>query len=152
MKKWILALTLVTLSFSASAATSATLLLKGQVPPILNIAVTPESFATALDLTSTQSNTKVAVVQEKSNSNTGYKVTISSLNLGVLKNGSNNFVYTLAYDGTPLNLASPVVRTHAGAAAVTVNKNVNISYTGRPAEQLIAGDYTDTITFTIATN
>lgn len=152
MKKLLVALTLSTLTFSGFAATSGTLLLKGQIAPLLSIAVTPESVASALDLTTTQSNTKVATVQEKSNSNTGYKVTISSQNLGVLKNSLHTFVYSLSYNGQALNLASPVTQTNSSSAAVTVNKNVNISYTGVPADQLVAGDYTDTITFTIAAN
>lgn len=152
MKNLWLALSVVTLSSSAFAGTSATLLLKGSVPAVLNIQVTPEPAATALDLTSTQSNTKVAVVQEKSNSSSGYNVTISSQNLGVLKNNAHSFVYSLAYDGTVLNLASPVVQTHSDSSAVAVNKNVTISYTGKPAEQLVAGNYTDTVTFTIAAN
>lgn len=153
MKKFVLALTLATLTSTAAfSATTATLLLKGTIAPLLNISVTPESVSSALDLTATQTNTKVATVQEKSNSSTGYKVTISSQNLGVLKNNTSTFVYSLAYDGIALNLASPVTKTYSASAAVTSNKNVNISYTGVPADQLVAGDYTDTITFTIAAN
>lgn len=152
MKKLILAALTTTISLSAFAGTSATLLLKGTIAPVLNIAVTPEPQAATLDLTTTQSNTKVATVQEKSNSSSGYKVTISSQNLGVLKNNTHTFIYSLSYNGVPLNLASPVTQTAGASAAVTANKNVNISYTGVPAEQLVAGDYTDTITFTIAAN
>ncbi len=152
MKTLLFTLSLTGLSFSAFAGTTATLLLKGQIAQQLNISVSPESSASALNLSTTQANTKVATVQEKSNSDTGYKVTISSQNLGVLKNSTHSFVYALSYDGTPLNLASPVVRSYTASAAVTVNKNVNISYTGVPADQLVAGDYTDTITFTIAAN
>src|SRR3954463_6402803 len=91
MKTWIVALSL-TVSAAAFAGTSATLFIKGQIAQQLNISVAPESIASSLDLTSTQSNTKVAVVTEKSNSNTGYKVSISSQNLGVLKNNQSTFV------------------------------------------------------------
>lgn len=153
MKKFITALTLTALTASSFAATSGTLLLKGTIAPLLSIAVTPEAIASTLDLTASPSNLKVASVQEKSNSNTGYKVTISSSNLGVLKNGSDDSVtYTLSYDDVAINLAAPVVQTHSAAAAVTVNKDVKISYTGRPQDELVAGDYTDTLTFTIAAN
>lgn len=152
MNKLLVALSLITLSFSGICATSGTLLLKGQVASLLSISIAPESVATALDLTTTQSNTKVASVQEKSNSSTGYKVTISSQNLGVLKNGQHSFVYSLSYSNQALNLSSPVTQTNSASAAVTVNKDVKISYTGVPAEELVAGDYTDTITFTIAAN
>lgn len=152
MKRILVGLLLTTVGTSAFAGTTATLLLKGSIAPNLDISVTPETVAAALDLTTTQSNTKIATVQEKSNSNTGYKVTISSQNLGALKNGQQRFVYNLAYNGSALNLASPVVQSYTSPAAVTLNKNVNISYTGVPADQLVAGDYTDTITFTIAAN
>lgn len=152
MKKLLVAFCVSTLSLSGVCATSGTLLLKGQIAPTLSIAVTPESVASALDLTTTQSNTKVASVQEKSNSFTGYKVTISSQNLGVLKNNQHSFVYSLSYNNQALNLASPVTQTNSASSAVTVNKDVKISYTGVPADQLVAGDYTDTITFTIAAN
>jgi hypothetical protein len=152
VKKLFIGLTLASLSLSAVAGTTATLLLKGTIAPQLNISVAPEATASALDLTTTQSSTKVATVQEKSNSSSGYKVTISSQNLGVLKNNTHSFVYVLAYNGSALNLASPITQTQNSSAAVTVNKNVNISYTGVPADQLVAGDYTDTITFTIAAN
>ncbi len=151
MKKTLLALTL-SMSFSAMAGTSATLLLKGTIPALLNIAVTPELNASALDLTATQSNTKVATVQEKSNSQSGYKVSIASQNLGVLKNGVHAFPYALAYDGSALDLSSTVTQVHSASSAVAVNKNVNISYSGVPADQLVAGDYSDVITFTIAVN
>lgn len=153
MKKLITAIALTTITASSFAATSGSLLLKGTIAPILSIAVTPEAIASTLDLTASPSNLKVASVQEKSNSNTGYKVTISSANLGVLKNGSDDSVtYSMSYDGSAVNLASPVVQNHSAAAAVTVNKDVKISYTGRPQDELVAGDYTDTITFTIAAN
>lgn len=153
MKKIISAIALTAITTSSFAATSGTLLLKGTIAPILSIDVTPEAIASTLDLTASPSNLKVATVQEKSNSNTGYKVTISSANLGVLKNGSDDSVtYTMTYDNLAVDLASPDTQTHSAAAAVAVNKDVKISYTGRPQEELVAGDYSDTITFTIAAN
>lgn len=150
--KKLIALSLLVLSVPALAANTATLLLKGSIPQVLNISVAPESVSSALDLTTTQSNTKVATINEKSNSHGGYKVTISSQNLGVLKNSSHSFVYSLSYNGSSLNLTSSVTQSHSVSQAVNVNKNLNISYTGVPAEQLVAGDYSDTITFTIAAN
>lgn len=152
MKKIILAASLTALSFTSLAATTATLLLKGKINPIVSIQVTPEAIATTLDLTTTQASTKVATVQEKSNISSGYKVTISSQNQGALKNDQHSMAYSMSYGGQVLNLASPVTQTNSATTAVAVNKNVTISYTGVPAEQLVAGDYTDTITFTIAPN
>lgn len=153
MKKLITAIAITTITASSFAATSGTLLLKGTIAPVVSIAVSAEAIASTLDLTASPANLKVASVNEKSNSNTGYKVTISSANLGVLKNGTADSVtYTMTYDNASVNLASPAVQTHTSAAAVNVNKDVKISYTGRPQDQLVAGDYTDTVTFTIAAN
>ena len=73
---------LISLSFSSLAATSGTLLLKGEVGQVLSIAVTPESIATTLPLDESQSDTKVATVNEKSNLAGGYKVKVSSENVG----------------------------------------------------------------------
>lgn len=153
MKK-IIALSLVLTSLSSIAATSGTLLLKGSVAPKLSIEVTPEAIASTLPLDISQTDTKVASVREKSNSNSGYKVTISSSNLGSLKrdSGSELFAYTLKYDGAALNLASPVEQIHSSPASVNVSKDVTISYTGVPAEEMVAGDYTDIVTFSISAN
>lgn len=153
MKNFI-ALTLALATLNSMAATTGTLLLKGTVAPKLSIEVTPEAIASTLPLDISQTSTKVATVREKSNSNTGYKVTISSSNLGNLKrsSGTELFPYTLKYNNVALNLASPVVNSHSAAANVNVTKDVAISYTGVPAEDMVAGDYTDTVTFTIAAN
>lgn len=150
-----LAVALVLLvSSTTMAATSGTLYIKGNVPEIMSISVTPENLATNLPLGQTQTNVKLAMVQEKSNSQTGYKVTIGSANNGKLvrDSGTEEFPYTLSYASQPLNLASPVVITNAGASAVTRNREVTISYTGVAEDQLVAGDYSDTITFTISAN
>jgi hypothetical protein len=139
---------------NAFAGTTATLLLKGNIPQILDISVNAETVAANLPLTATQTNTKVATVTESSNSNTGYRVTISSANQGKLVrvSGLEQFPYTLAYDGANIALTSAQTLTRSGASAVSVNKNVTISYTGVQASSMVAGDYTDTVTFTIAAN
>lgn len=150
MKKIITAalLTMSTLSF---AATTATLQLKGTIAQVLDISIIAEGVATSLNLTQNASNIKVATLTEKSNSNTGYKVTVSSLNNGKLKNGSALFPYTLGYNSQQLNLNSPQTQTYS-VGAYSVSKDVSISYTGIAQEALVAGDYTDTVTFTIAAN
>ena len=77
-----------------------------------------------------------------------------SSSFGNLKRTSSTelFAYVLKYDGATLDLASTVVQNHASAAAVAVNKDVTISYTGIAADLMVAGDYTDTVTFSIAAN
>lgn len=156
MKSFI-TLAVLTLSFSAFSVgpgTSDTLLLKGNVPSRLSIQVSAEAIASNLPLDTTQTNTKVATVLEKSNSNSGYKVTISSANQGALvrDNGSEQFPYTLSYDGSALDLSSDVEQVHSSAAAVAASKDLEISYTGVDPEDMVEGDYTDTITFSIAAN
>lgn len=143
------------ISTSAMAATTGDLLLKGTVPALLSITVTPETLASSLPLDTTQTDSKVASINEKSNSNTGYQVAISSANLGKLVHESvtsSSINYSITYDGAAVDLANGDSFTFATAAAVDANKDVDISYTGVPHEQLVQGEYSDTVTFTISAN
>lgn len=155
MKK-LLALTLASLTISSAfAATSGTLLLRGTVPRLLEITVTPESIASTLPLDTTQANVLVAVVNEKANSKTGYQVSISSANQGKLVHesvNSSSVNYALRYNGSAVDLSTGQTFTYSGAGANNNNRNVDISYTGVAYDLLIEGDYSDTVTFTIAAN
>jgi hypothetical protein len=154
MKNFILFSTLV-LSTTTMAATSGVLLLQGQVAKKLSIDVTAASAASALNLEVTQSDLAVASVNEKSNSNTGYKVTITSANAGKLlrAGGSEVFAYTMKYGGSAVALSgSGTTISTASAASVNVNKSLAISYTGVPAESMVEGTYSDTLTLNIASN
>jgi hypothetical protein len=154
MKKFFI----LAVAFAASAsfaATSGTLLLKGTVPRSIAIVVTAESIAANLPLNVTQSNTKVAVVNEKSNSSTGYKVSVASANAGKLVHqsvASSSVNYSLRYNSNAVNLASGQTFTYATGGLANVNRNVDISYIGVPHESLVEGQYSDTVTFTIAAN
>jgi hypothetical protein len=157
MKKTILTTALLTLTASASfAASTGTLLLQGVVPERISLSVTPQAIASTLDLTTSQTDLVVASVNEQSNSNSGYKVTISSANLSKLKRagGADVLAYTMKYNGSAVALTSAAgtTLTNAAAAAVNVNKGVSISYSGAAAELMIEGTYADTVTFTIAAN
>lgn len=156
MKKLILALTLSISTTAAFAATSGTILLQTIVPKKVAITVTPVSVASALDLSVTQADLKVAVVNEASNSKTGYKVTITSENLGKLKrtDGSEVFSYSLKYGGSAVGLSTAAgsVFTNPSASIVNVNKDLNVSYTGAAPESMIEGSYQDTLTLNIASN
>lgn len=144
------------LSSTAYSATTGTLLLQGLVLPKLSITVTPETVASSLDLETTQTNLKVATVNEKANLVLGYKVTITSANLGNLKrvSGPQVFPYTLKYNGSVVNLstASGQVVTYGPAIVANVNRDVHIAYTGVPNENMVEGTYSDTVTFTIGSN
>lgn len=150
MKTFIAILALTTSSM-ALAATSATLQLKGTVQQLLDISIQAEGAATNLNLTQNAANLKVATLTEKSNSSTGYKVTVSSQNQGKLKNGNAQFSYTIGYNNQQLTLTSPQTQSYS-AGAYNVQRDVTISYTGQAQENLVAGDYTDTLTFSIAAN
>jgi hypothetical protein len=144
---------------SASAATTGLLQLQGVVPALLAISVDPQPIATLLDLTATQTDLLVASVNEQSNSNTGYQITVSSLNDGNLKRsgGSETLTYTMKYGVTLLNLngssVTPVVgKTQAVSGVYDVDTDITISYTGQPAVSMVNGTYQDTITFEISAN
>lgn len=98
---------------------------------------------------------KVAVLNEISNSKTGYSISISSTNLGKLKrtNGPEVFAYSMKYNGSNVNLstASGSVFSRAKARVSNVNGNITISYTGKAPETITEGVYADTITFGITT-
>lgn len=157
MKKFLAITALLTLGISQSyAATSGTLILQGVVPNKISILVTPVAVASALNLETTQTDLKVATVNERSNSKTGYKVTISSSNLGKLKrtDGPEVVSYTMKYGGSAVGLSTSAgtVFTSTATTSVNVNKDVAISYTGTAAESMIEGTYSDTITLNIASN
>lgn len=142
-------------STSAFSATTGTLLLQGVVPQKISVAVTPTTAASALDLTTTQSDLVVASVNEKSNSKTGYKVTITSANLGNLKrvDGSDVFSYTMKYGGSAVNLTSVAGTTLTSTSTnVNLNKDMSISYTGASSESMTEGTYSDIVSISISAN
>lgn len=155
MKKLITALTLSVFSFSVFAATTATLNLKGNIQEKMSIEVQNDSDALLLDLTVQRTNFKIAEVVEKSNRQAGYKVAITSQNGGKLKNGSLDEVdYTLSYGGNALLLDGSDEIEYANQRALGAGevRDVAISYSAQVEEDLVAGDYTDTITFVISAN
>lgn len=157
MKKLLIATTLLTLTTTSFAATSGSVLLQGIVAKKVSITVTAEAVASALVLETTQSDLKVATAVEQSNSKVGYKVTVTSANLGKLKrtDGSEVFSYTLKYGGAAVGLstsAGSIVTNSASASVINVSKDMAISYTGVAAETMVEGTYADTLTVNIASN
>lgn len=153
MKKLVTLLALTTV-LSTQAATVGTLLLQGVVTKKLSITVTANSSASALDLTQSQTDLVVASVNERSNSNSGYKVNVKSSNLGKLKRsgGSEVISYTLKYGSNSVDLSTAAGQTfnNAGAAIANVNRDVKVSYAGVAEESLVEGTYADTVTFEIS--
>lgn len=138
----------------ALATTVGSITLSGTVPQATSIVVTPTAGYNALDLTTTAVNQQVATVQEKNNTTLGYKVTLTSQNAGILKNGSiDQVAYTAKYNGTSVTLSTTPVQVTTGApqnTVVNVNKPLTISYTGQAADAMMAGVYSDILTFTIS--
>lgn len=154
MKRWMFALSLVTLASMSHAATQADLILRGVVAPVLDISIANETVASNLDLSQAASNIKVATITEKSNYHQGYKVKVKSTNSGKMVNLSdaNSFVnYTLTYSGAtvPLTAAPSQVYTTSNLRG-TFSKELKISY-AQPTN-LSAGTYEDTVQFTIEAN
>lgn len=154
MKTIITLLTFILTTLPVHGAIIGNALLQGKVSARVSIEVFPEVIATSLDLSTTQTDLKVASYREKSNAIlAGYRVTITSANLGKLKrvDGADVFPYTLKYDGTTLNLSTTAGTTYERwhIFPVSTLRNLTISYTGKPAEQMTAGTYADTITLQI---
>ncbi len=145
---------MIALTSSIHAATSGSLLLQGVITKKLSIEVTPATIASGLDLTTTQIDLSVASVRERSNSSSGYKVNVRSLNLGKLKRtGATEIIpYTLKYGTSTVDLSTAIGQTFNNAITSVANviRDVKISYTGTPEENLVEGVYADTVTFEIS--
>lgn len=154
--KTILITTLVSSTPLALAGTQGSLTLQGTVGLELSLSVAPEAGVNdSLDLSASPNNLLVATVSEASNSSSGYKVSVQSANAGKLKNGQlDQLSYTLRYDNSNITLGNSAVvaKTHGSGGVVSDQSEVKISYTGKPATQMIQGTYSDTLTFTISAN
>lgn len=158
MKKMIKLMTATALVFGATsvmAATTGSLVLQGTVPQLVSIDVTANSNTQNIPLDQTQSNLVVGSVVESSNSNSGYNVQISSSNAGKLVHDSetSSFIaYSLTYGGSAIDLSTTDTVEQNTAGSYEVTKNVAIAYTGVDHKDLIEGNYSDTVTFTISAN
>ena len=137
-----------------------TLTLQGTVAQILTVDVVANGNANTLDLISAQTDLLVATVTEKSNSVTGYTITLASANAaaatatlnGTTGGNTDNLTYTIEYGSAPVGLtlgAATVTDTTGKTAATGDVKNVTISFDGT-GSFLSADTYEDTLTFTIA--
>lgn len=140
----------------AEAATTGTVTISGVIPASTSILVTSQAPYNSLVLSSAQTNLVLAVVNEQNNTPLGYNVTLASANAGKLKNGAiGQIVYTARYNGVAATLSvAPVNVTTQGAqlSIVNINKNFDITYAATPTASVMAGTYSDTLTFTIIAN
>ena len=137
-----------------------TLLLQGTVPSILSVTVAANGAANTLDLTTAQTDLLVATVTERSNSVSGYIITLDSANAtgavatlnGITGGNTDTLTYTIGYGGAAVTLvsgAATVTDTTGKTASTGAVKNVTISFDGT-GSFLNADTYEDTLTFTIA--
>jgi spore coat protein U-like protein len=148
MRKIILAAALSLLSLPALAdGTSGSVALKGTVPLVCTVGVT--DMNQSLNLTGGESNKQVGSVVENCNSGTGYNISISSANAGLLKpaSGSATISYTVGYDGQSGGLTSAMT---VGRSSAQFSKTSALNVTVPANAQAIAGNYSDTVTITIA--
>jgi hypothetical protein len=153
MKK-LFGLALMLGSVSSMAATTATLNLKGIIPVILDISVAAETLATNLPLDQAVNAQKVGTVTERSNSGTGYKVSASSANGGKLvrTGDTSSFItYQMSYSSNTIALNTTPTQIAKSSARGQFNRDLRISYS-KPADYTASGEYTDTVTLTIAAN
>lgn len=160
----IAAVLLVGLAGTATAQTTGSITLTGVVSQLLEITVTPAPGYDSLDLTTSQTDLLVATVNEKSNNQAGYSVSVESANaagagsstaffVGADAGNTDTLDYNLSYGGSPVAFdatGNAVVSNVASTTGVSgVDKAVEITYTGA---FLNADTYSDTLTFTITAN
>ncbi|TVQ28420.1 MAG: hypothetical protein EA382_01995 [Spirochaetaceae bacterium] len=143
-------------------ADSAVVSMVGRMARLLDIYAVREPGIRTMDLTATVADRLIATIHERSNSATGYTVTLSSANLTADSGqpgpfflhggGSERLPYSLTYGG------AAVVGWSGGAAVVTdsdgitasgwLTRELRIAYAG--SDTLAAGDYQDVLTVTIS--
>jgi hypothetical protein len=140
------------------ALPTGSLALSGLVTTTVDVTVTAETgtlAATALPILLGATHYKIATINEKSNSKTGYTLSVGSTNGFTLKStGTDAVAYTLTYGTTDFTSLSGAVILTTSLAAKTalagVSKELFITFPATTATLLTADTYGDTLTFTIA--
>ncbi len=130
-------------------------MLKGNVPAVVSIVVSPYPIASTLPLDVTQFRTRVADSIQKWNSLAGASIHITSQNQGFLVHQSiptSKIAYSLRYGNFGIDLVNGETFIEAAAGPRTVTRILGITYTGVPHSSLIEGDYTDVVTLAISAN
>jgi len=159
-KKIIMGSLLASVPLFAQAATTGNLHLEGRIRDVVAIEVSAVDPSSSLNLTSDAVNLQVAQVKEFSNSQNGYRVTLSSKNAGQLRNTRQDGVvlreiaYRATYEGQGVSLASQPqeITNHINVSGKpeTFVKSFNISYSGAAEESLPSGTYQDDLVFEIS--
>lgn len=147
-------LAFILLCSSVNAATTGTLLIRGNIPASLSLTIDSNSNSLNLPLTSPQTDLLIGTATERSNYQAGYTISISSANNGSLKRQGGNEVlpYTIKYgNSSSLNLNTVQQVVYSNIQVHNTEKDIKISYPAASSTQ-ISGDYEDTLTFTITVN
>lgn len=138
-----------------------TLSLEGTVPGVLEITVSPQADASALNLSKNETDLLVALITETSKRKAGYTVTMASRNAGagsefffksVDPANTDTLKYTLTYNEAPVVLtggSALITNAVAKNSGTGPAKEIRISYNGMDAF-LNEDAYGDLLTFTIA--
>ncbi|PZP40410.1 MAG: hypothetical protein DI585_01085 [Pseudomonas fluorescens] len=138
----------VAVVLSVHAANTGSVVITATVPSQCNITVTPASGANIADLTTGNTNLKVATVNESCNAPDGYYVNITGTNSGTYtgqfrSSGGSTQPFSVSYNGSNVN----ATRITDATAPANVNKDVNITYAANAG--LTAATYTETLNFVI---
>lgn len=152
-----IALTVFFCSFTShlsQAAQQGTVTLTGAVPMACDITVTTEAGASNIDDISVGDTDRViATVNENCNDPDGYTVSVEGSNsgdhTGVFREpGGDEHPFALKYNG---NAVSSALVTDSNAPGISLDKTVAITYGVDPTLTPTVGfDYTETLTFTVA--
>lgn len=132
-----------------------TLTINGNMPVITQVSVVDLGVSLALETAAT--DVLLAQILERSNSATGYTVSVVSTNSGALVGTSlgENLAYTLTIGGAAVDLSAGAVLISDSTlrtVAVGISKEIRLSHgSGGTGALLLAEDsYSDVLTFEIA--
>ena len=158
-----LAAALLLLALPAVAQNVGNITISGTVAPIQQITVTSQSGYNALDLANGETDKLVAIVNERSNDQIGYKVTLRSANAfaasgaqaylkGAASGNPDGVNYSIKYNGSAVTLSTGEAIVTSASARTTgsgVNKNLQVTLSGAFN---VADTYSDTLTLTLLNN
>lgn len=152
----ILLILILMITTAASAATTGSITISGVIAQTLSLVVRASDGSSSLNFGTEAKDLVVATITESSNTTGGYKVSLTSANSGQLKNGAlGGIPYTAKYDGKSIALKADgqyVTSQGSASSVVNVSRDFSISYGVQNPASLMAGSYSDTLTFTISAN
>ena len=140
-----------TANSGVGTANTAKLDLMGVVASNCTIAITPTAKASSLDLQRGETDAVVGNVTENCSSTLGYTVSITSQNSGQLRSAGADAPlvnYSARYDDATGSLAASGLDARRNRAAFNYQRSLLVSLPANP--QVVAGSYSDSVTFVIA--